>query len=72
MVIERSGSNSSIEFIPFEQGYGSQFWQITQRRPSVELLQRLTPFQHVWTLEKTIDDLITRNRVNVVPDGRLL
>ena len=72
MVIERSGSNSSIEFIPFEQGYGSQFWQITQRRPSVDLLQKLTPFNHVWTLEKTIDDLLTRNRVNVVPDGRLL
>ena len=72
MVIERSGSVSSTEFIPFEQSYGSRFWQITQRRPSVDLLKSLTGFSHKWTLEKTIDDLITRNRLNVVPEGRLL
>jgi UDP-glucose 4-epimerase len=72
MVIERSGSTSAIEFVPFEKGYGSEFWQITQRRPSVELLQTLTPFRHVWSLEQTIDDLILRNREAGVPDGRLL
>ena len=72
MVIERSGSSSAIEFISFEQSYGSEFWQITQRRPSIDLLKELTAFTHQWTLEKTIDDLIARNRVLVVPDGRLL
>jgi UDP-glucose 4-epimerase len=72
MVIERSGSSSRIEFVPFEQGYGSRFWQITQRRPSVDLLQQLTPFRHAWTLEMTIDDLISRNRTALVPEGRLL
>ena len=72
MVIERSGSSSPIEFVPFEQGYGSKFWQITQRRPSVNLLTDLTGFVHHWTLEQTIDDLIARNRISGVPDGRLL
>ena len=72
MVIERSGSKSTIEFVPFEQGYGSKFWQITQRRPSVDLLQKLTTFRHLWTLEKTIDDLISRNRTTLLPEGRLL
>ena len=72
MVIERSGSLSPIEFVSFEKGYGSNFWQITQRRPSIDLLQKLTSFQHVWTLEKTIDDLIERNRIALVPGGRLL
>ena len=72
MVIERSGSLSPIEFVSFEKGYGSNFWQITQRRPSIDLLQKLTSFQHVWTLEKTIDDLIERNRTALVPGGRLL
>lgn len=72
MVIAHSESSSTIEFVPFEQGYGSNFWQITQRRPSVDLLQQLTPFRHVWTLEQTIDDLIARNRESGVPDGRLL
>ena len=72
MVIERSGSPSPIEFVSFEKGYGSNFWQVTQRRPSIDLLQKLTSFQHVWTLEKTIDDLIERNRTALVPGGRLL
>jgi len=72
MVVERSGSKSKIEFVPFEQGYGSSFWQITQRRPSVDLLQKLTSFRHLWTLEKTIDDLIARNRTTLLPEGRLL
>ena len=72
MVIERSGSSSPIEFVPFEQSYGSKFWQITQRRPSIDLLKELTGFTHRWTLEQTIDDLIARNRVSGVPDGRLL
>jgi UDP-glucose 4-epimerase len=58
LVIERSGSSSAIEFIPFEQGYGKQFLQITQRKPSIERLQRLTPYRPRWTLENTIDDLI--------------
>jgi UDP-glucose 4-epimerase len=72
LVIERSGSDSTIEFVPFEKSYGSNFWQITQRRPSVDLLNELTSFSHVWTLENTIDDLISRNRIAGVPDGRLL
>jgi len=72
MVIERSGSSSTFEFVPFEKGYGSTFWQITQRRPSVDLLQELTAFRHAWTLEQTIDDLIARNKATGVPDGRLL
>jgi UDP-glucose 4-epimerase len=72
LVIERSGSSSSIEFVPFEKGYGEKFWQITQRRPDVDRLQQITPFKHSWTLEMTIDDLLERNRSNIVPEGRLL
>jgi UDP-glucose 4-epimerase len=72
LVIERSGSSSTIEFVPFEKGYGERFWQITQRRPNVEKLQQITPFKHAWTLEMTIDDLLERNRSNIVPEGRLL
>ena len=72
LVIERSGSRSSIEFVPFEKGYGESFWQITQRRPVVEKLHQITPFKHAWTLEMTIDDLLERNHSNIVPEGRLL
>jgi UDP-glucose 4-epimerase len=72
LVIEHSGSRSAIEFVPFEKGYGESFWQITQRRPVVEKLQQITTFKHAWTLEMTIDDLLERNRSNIVPEGRLL
>lgn len=72
MVIDRSGSSSPIEFVPFEQGYGSSFHQTSQRRPSVERLRELTGFRHSWSLEQTIDDLIGRNRDSGVPKGRLL
>lgn len=72
LVIERSGSSSSIEFVPFEQGYGTRFWQTTQRHPSIERLRELTDFRHSWSLEQTIDDLIRRNRREGVADGRLL
>jgi UDP-glucose 4-epimerase len=58
LVINRSDSRSTIEFVPFEKGYGKKFAQILQRQPVLEKLQRLTSFQHAWTLEKTIDDLL--------------
>jgi len=71
LVIERTGSTSSIEFQSFEQGYGSTFWQVGQRRPSLERLQNLTGFQHNWSLEQSIDDLIARNRTSKPGSERL-
>ncbi len=65
LVIKRAGSSSSIEFVPFEKGYGKHFGQILQRQPVLEKLQHLTSFQHAWTLERTIDDLLKRERSQV-------
>jgi len=62
LVIERAGSSSTIEFQSYEQGYGGTFWQVPQRRPSLERLRKLTDFRHFWSLEQSIDDLIARNR----------
>jgi len=72
LVISRSGSNSRIEFVPFDTAYGGNFGQIAQRRPSIEKLQQLTRFQPTWTLEQTIDDLLERNRFSAVLNERLL
>ena len=60
LVIDRAGSSSTIEFIPFEQAYGVQFDQITQRHPVETRLEALTGFRPHWTLENTIDDLLNR------------
>lgn len=62
LVIERTGSRSHIEFLPFDQAYGASFDQITQRHPVAERLRKLTGFRPRWTLEQTIDDLIDRAR----------
>jgi len=60
MVIARSGSKSSIEFISYEKGYGMTFEHILRRKPVITKLQTLTPFQPAWTLEATIDYLLKR------------
>ncbi|HEX5791170.1 MAG TPA: NAD-dependent epimerase/dehydratase family protein, partial [Luteolibacter sp.] len=58
LVIERSDSDSCIEFVPFDQAYGEHFDHITQRRPDLGKLKRLTGFTPEWSLEDTIDDLL--------------
>ncbi len=58
LVITRAGSSSSIQFVPFDQAYGEHFDHITQRKPIVEKLERLTGFTPQWTLEETVDDLL--------------
>lgn len=72
LVIGRSGSASTLEFVPFDEAYGEKFDHITQRRPVTEKLRELTGFVPQWTLESTIDDLIARNRDSGVAGGRLL
>ena len=60
LVIERVGSSSMIDFVPFEEAYGEKFRTIGQRRPDTERLQETTGFTPSWTLEQTIDDLIEK------------
>ncbi len=62
LVIARAGSSSTIQFVPFDQAYGEHFDHITQRKPIVEKLERLTGFSPQWTLEETIDDLLKHIR----------
>ena len=62
LVIQRTGSSSTVEFVPFERAYGARFDQITQRRPVTARLSELTGFAPRWTLEQTVDDLVARAR----------
>lgn len=63
LVIERAGSSSTIEFVPFDKAYGAEFDQITQRHPVEERLRQLTGFRPRWSLEQTVDDLLDRARM---------
>lgn len=62
MVRNRTGSSSSIEFMPQEYAYGESFQETLRRRPNLEKLRRLTGFEYQWTLERTLDDLIATEK----------
>lgn len=65
LVIERAGSSSDIEFIPYEEAYGEKFRTVGQRRPVVERLEAATGFKPRWSLEQTVDDLLERESAEV-------
>ena len=62
MVVERAGSSSKIRHMPLLQAYGEDFEDIRRRRPALDRLRAMTGFQHRYTLEQTIDDLIAARR----------
>jgi UDP-glucose 4-epimerase len=71
LVIERAGSKSGIEDVPLRMAYGEDFEDIRRRRPNLSRLRELTGFEHRFTLEQTIDDLIVaeRQRLQGEKDG---
>lgn len=62
LVIECAGSRSAIEHIPYGEAYGAEFEDIRHRRPSLAKLRQLTGYEHRWSLEDTLHDLINRAR----------
>jgi UDP-glucose 4-epimerase len=62
LVIARTGSDSSISFVPFDEAYGAHVEHSLRRRPVITRLQELTGFRPRFTLEDTIDDLVESQR----------
>ncbi|MET4027153.1 UDP-glucose 4-epimerase [Marinobacter sp. MBR-99] len=62
LVIDVAQSQSPIDHIPYKEAYGAEFEDIRHRRPSLDKLRRLTGYEHEWTLESTLADLIRRAR----------
>jgi UDP-glucose 4-epimerase len=62
LIKERAGSSSSIVYVPYVEAYGKEYQDVARRKPSLEKMYSLTHFQHKWTLEDTVDDLIARSR----------
>lgn len=58
LVRARAGSNSPITHTPYLEAYGEEFEDIKRRRPALDRLRTLTGFQHSYTLEDTLDELI--------------
>ena len=71
LIKSRAGSSSPIKFVPHKEAYGEDFEETVRRRPCLKKFLRLTGFKHQWTLERTMDDLIARERTNQAsPKGR--
>lgn len=62
MVRSLANSSSVIDLISREEAYKEQFEETYRRRPDLDKFYRLTNYKHKWTLEDTIQDLITGKR----------
>ena len=59
LVCECTGYPNESRYIPYEEAYGMEFTDITQRRPDLSKLMGLITFKYKWTLAATINDLIS-------------
>ena len=57
-VKERTGSSSSIDYIPYDQAYEPGFEDMMRRVPSIEKLFSLTGFRPKTTLNEIIDRVV--------------
>lgn len=57
-VIARSGSNSSVEAIAYDDAYASGFEELGSRRPVTTAIETLTGWRARRTIDNAIDDVI--------------
>lgn len=57
-VIRKTGSNSTIETVPYDQAYEAGFEDMRNRRPAVAKLERLIGFRPRRPLETIIDEML--------------
>ncbi len=55
-VIAQTESDSSLEFIPYDQAYEAGFQDMLKRKPVVDKLERVTGFRPSRTLKQIIED----------------
>ena len=55
-IVERSGSSSPIQLVPYDQAYPSGFEDMQRRVPSIDRIRALTG----WQPTKTLDDILSQ------------
>jgi UDP-glucose 4-epimerase len=69
-VIERTGSDSQIRFVPLEVAYEPGFEEVSHRKPVTDHLQAATGWAPRHTIDEAIDDVIAYHRENgLVPEA---
>jgi UDP-glucose 4-epimerase len=61
-IIEKTGSTSQLEFIPYEVAYGTGFEDMQRRVPDIAKANRLIGFQPTKTLDNIISDVVSEFR----------
>ncbi len=64
-VLARSGSDSEIELVPYDEAYGEGFEEIGRRRPDLSLITEVTGWSPSRSIEDVIDDVIAERRAPV-------
>ncbi len=57
-VIERTGSQSKIRLVPYEDAYDEGFEELGRRKPDTTALETLTGWRASRTVDEAIDDVI--------------
>jgi nucleoside-diphosphate-sugar epimerase len=61
-VIERTGSESKIRLVPYEEAYDDGFEELGRRKPNTAALRELTGWTPSRTVDDAIDDVIAYER----------
>jgi UDP-glucose 4-epimerase len=62
LVKRKTNSQSEIRFIDYSEAYGVPFVDVRRRQPNLSKLKRLTGFKHKWTIEDTIDNILSNKQ----------
>jgi UDP-glucose 4-epimerase len=68
-VIERSGSDSKVQLVSYEDAYDDGFEELGRRRPDTTALHALTGWEPRRTVDDAIDDVIVHERAARVQEG---
>jgi UDP-glucose 4-epimerase len=61
-VIERTGSDSTIRLVPYDEAYGDGFEELGRRRPDITKVTDLIGWLPVRTVDDAIDDVVRHER----------
>jgi UDP-glucose 4-epimerase len=67
MVVERTGSGSSIVHIPYDEAYEEGFEDMERRVPDTSKLRSLTGWEPLLGLDRIVDDVIESARSAIQP-----
>ncbi len=57
-IVERTGSSSSLSFVPYEVAYDEGFEELGRRRPDIGAISELTRWRPLRSLDDALDEVI--------------